>query len=241
MKKRIVPILIICIVIILLITVLNGRLIYLGNNTKVLVFGSKIIKFNYNPKIVLRSVNIYKDNNKTINGYIKSTKHDKEYNYYLVSRNNKEINTDDLIASGLLNKLSVYTKVESSTIDQSSLDMINNLLEKNINTDDIYNYKKITYDIDNDSNKEDIIALVFNDNGSFANRIFINDNNLVNVIDYNVSFSDEKNIKSYGLVGLVDFNKDDIYEIVVSRVDGDSQPAYYDIFSYDNGSIKEIK
>ena len=117
---------------------------------------------------------------------------------------------------------------------------INQLLDTNISIDSIQNYRMISKDIDNDSSKESIFYISYIDDDSISTNIFVVDNSEVtNIIDSSVSFDDLG--KSYSLVGVIDFNKDKNYEVIVSRVDGDSQPMYYDIYRYENNSIKEIK
>ena len=79
------------------------------------------------------------------------------------------------------------------------------------------------------------------ENDQFVTRIFINSNdNITDIINYEYDIDQDSSI-SYGLAGLIDFNKDDNYEIIVSKVDGDSKPAYYSIYRYENGIIKELK
>ena len=240
MKKRIITLLIICLIIITLSFVFNGRTIYLGSYTKVFTIGSKVFKFSNNKKVVLRPVYAYKKGNK-VKGYLKSTPSNDGNEYYVVSKNNNKIDQSFLIASGRLSNIKVFLNDNNVNIDISVLSEINALLDKNLSIDNIYSYSKINQDINNDFINEDIIYVVYMENDQFVTRIFINSNdNITDIINYEYDIDQDSSI-SYGLAGLIDFNKDDNYEIIVSKVDGDSKPAYYSIYRYENGIIKELK
>ena len=239
MKKRIIIPLLIFIIIVIIVTFINSKTIYLGNQTRVYSFGNKLIKRNRNNKVILKKINVYKNGN-ILKGYLKSAKVSNEYDYYAVSKSNNKYDLDDLIVSGTLTKIDVVLCDKSLKINDSTLLEINQLLDTNISIDSIQNYRMISKDIDNDSSKESIFYISYIDDDSISTNIFVVDNSEVtNIIDSSVSFDDLG--KSYSLVGVIDFNKDKNYEVIVSRVDGDSQPMYYDIYRYENNSIKEIK
>lgn len=223
--------------------IISSNTVYIGNNTRVLSIGSKIIKYNRNNSIILRKVNVYKGN-RISKGYLKSTKADNENEYYLTSINNRNINVKTIVASGSMLKLSVIDPIdELNTITESKIHELNSILDVDLKTENIVKYKRIKYDIDNDSDDEEVLYISYVLNNISSDRIIIKDNSIVKVVEYDFDYKDlqDKPQKAYGLVNIIDFNKDDIYEIVVSRVDGDSQPTYYDIYSYENGSIKKIK
>jgi hypothetical protein len=243
MKKRIIFLLaIVVLVVAILITFVDMKTIYLGSNTKAFVFGNKIIKINRNNKIILKSVYVY-NKERRINGYLKSTKEGKNYGYYAVTSNNKIINPDNLIASGKLNKIKVVEfKNKGEDISSSSLNEVNSLLEKSIKKESVMDYKDIEYDIDNDSRLEKIYSITYVENGALINSIFINDNdNVIDIVNYEIDFDDVETANLYTITNLIDFNNDDNYEIVLSKVKGDDSPKYYDIYSYIDGSVKEIK
>ena len=240
-KKSIIISLIICILVIIIVSFINMKIIYLGSYTKVLSFGNTIFKFNNNNSILLRNAKIYKNGN-IINGYIKSSKSGDSSDYYIASKNNRIIDFDYLIASGVLTNIDVIQNNNVIDIDNNSLSIINNLLNENINIDNVYNYNRISCDIDNDSIEEDIISIIYYENDSIKTNIFINKNNsITNIINNEYSYEEESISNIYNFVGLIDFNKDKKYEIIISNRSGDSQPTYFDIYRYENDNIKEIK
>lgn len=242
MKKKVVILFaVICILIIIISFVINSNIVYLGNHTKVLSFGNILFKYNLNNNIVLRKVNIYKTSN-VLKGYIKTEKYNSENRYYAVSVNNKTIKLNDFIASGILKKVDIINTGKASEIDSNKVSKLNDLLEKELTIDNVYGYKEISYDIDNDNDEEDIIYTTYMENGSLVTNIFLYENgNVTNIINYENDLEAENNCKNYDLVCVINFNKDNNYEIVISVNDGDSQPTYYNIYKLENGNIKEIK
>ena len=246
MNKKSWNIIIILVIVTIVIVVLNFmislRTYYLGNYTKVISIGSKIIKLNSNRAIKLRKVKYYR-NGSISNGFLKSYYIDGENEYYIVSKNNKSLDILDLIAAGPLVKMDIVPpKNIDEDLTSSSLKDINSFLGKTLSDDDIFGYKKITYDIDNDSNNEDVIYLSYMENNSLKKIAYISDEVNTEIINKETDLEDEVGgDEIYSLVDLIDFNGDNIYEIVISRCAGDDSPTYYDIYSYDNGIIKEIK
>ena len=243
-KKSLKPIIVLVIITILVFILrlfINLYTVYIGNNARVITIGSKIIKINNNNKILLRRAKIYKNGNK-INGYIKSSKGDMENEYYLVSLNNKKINVNPLIASGSLAKIKVITKTDN-TINESAIIELNDQLDLELKKENIVTYKKIILDIDNDGTDEKVIYVSYSINDVSYDKALIIDDSTYELVDYEFSLEDlkEKPQKFYSLVGLIDLNNDNKYEIIVSRIDGNSQPQYYEIYSYNDGKIKEIK
>ena len=236
-------VLIVTVAIIFLHFIIIGRTVYLGNNTKVISIGSKIFKYNKNKKVLLKKVNVYR-NNELIDGYLKSRNLDNEKELYLVSSDNKNIDIKDLIASGKLIKIDVkLPSNESDSIDESSIKEINDIFDIDLKSENVSIYKKIVHDIDNDSIDEQIIFISFVLNDISSDKIIIKDNNIIKIIDYDYDYENlmKEPQKVYDLVGIIDFNNDKNYEVVVSRINGDSQPTYYDIYSYENGKVSEIK
>lgn len=238
MKKRIVLPLFIFVIIIVLISTINMKTVYLGSYTKVISFGNITFKYNSNKKVILKKVNIYKNGNKT-KGYIKSQKSNNGKEYYAVSNSNNKLDLDYLLASGSLAKIDVID-YESSEINNESLVRINGLLGTSLLLDNILNYGVISFDIDNDITSEEVYYVAYYENDMIVTRIFIaDDNQVINIVNEETNLDD--NGTSYNLTCLIDFNKDKIYDVVVSKVDGDSQPTYYNIYRYTDGQIKEIK
>ena len=235
--------LIITIIIMFLYFIIGMNTVFIGNNTRVLSIGSKIYKFRINNKILLKKVNVYK-NNKVIDGFLKTRELDNENEYYLVSHNNKNIDVNDLIASGKMVMLNVIpSKNELNYINDSSLQEINDYFDTNLKPENVTAYKNLIYDIDNDSTNEQVIFISYVLNNISSDKIIIKDNNITNIVDYNYDYKyvRSKPQKVFDFVGIIDFNKDEKYEIVISRINGDSQPKYYDIYSYNNGNVKKIK
>lgn len=233
---------IVTIIVIALHFLISLKTFYLGNYTKVITIGSKIIKVNSNTAIKLRKVKYYRNGNIS-KGFLKSYYVDGENEYYIASLNNKSLDIMDLVASGSLAKMDI---VPPKNIDEdltaSSLKDINSFLGKTLSSDDIFDYKKITYDIDNDSKNEDVIYLSYMENNSLKKVAFISDEVNTEIINKETDLENEvSEDEIYSLVDLIDFNGDSVYEIVISRCAGDDSPTYYDIYSYDNGIIKEIK
>ena len=234
---------IITVVIIILQLFISMNTVYIGNNTRVISIGSKIYKYNKNKKIILKKIKVYKDG-RTVKGFLKSTKADNEIEYHLVSSSNKKIDMKTVIASGQMVKLSVVDRTKDiNTINDTLLNELNDMLDTELKIENVSRYNKITYDIDNDSIDEQVLYVSYLKDNISVDRIFIYDDNLIDVVDYEFDYKDVMNLsqKAYDFVGLIDFNNDNKYEVVVSRVDGDSHPAYYDIYSYENGIVKEIK
>lgn len=238
MRKRIIIPLFICLIIIVVISVINMKTTYLGAYTKVISFGNISFKYNSNRRVLLKKVNIYKNGNK-IKGFIKSQKSNNGYDYYAISRTNNKIDLDYLVASGTLLDLKVINS-NNVEIDNQSLVVINNMLGTNLLLDNVFNYSVISYDIDNDITEEEVAFVTYLEEDTIVTRIFIyDDNSVINIINEEKELDEEGT--SYNLASIIDFNKDNKYEIVISKVDGDSQPTYYNIYRYNNGTIKEIK
>lgn len=242
-KIRIIYFLTVLVLIIILFQLfIQSRTIYLGNDTKIFNLNNIYIKLNHNSNIKIRNVYTYK-NGKRLNGYLKSTKVDNIYEYNVVSKNNRIIQSDDLIASGKLIKLDVVSNKYSKTeINESLLQEFNELTDNELSINNIIRYKKITYDIDNDSSDESIIFVTYLSNGSLNNKAFINDDNVIDIINDEYDIEKQDNLETnYRLVGLIDFNKDKKYETVVSTSKGDDSPTYYNVYRYVDGTVKEIK
>ena len=242
-KKRVLIILLVLtIMIIAFKSYISLNTIYFGNFSKAIVIGKKVIKKDENRRIILKKVNAYKDD-KIIDGYIKSEKVDIGYNYYLESNKNKKIDMKELIASGTMIKLDIPS---SSNVDvlknENTISKINNLLDLNLDDSELFDYKKITFDIDNDSEDEEVIYVNYLEDNYSKTNIFINDNSIIKVFEYKRDITNKiASYKTFKLSNIIDLNNDKNYEIIISRVDSDSQPPYYDIYSYKNGKVKEIK
>ncbi|MBR4830418.1 MAG: hypothetical protein IKZ96_01450 [Bacilli bacterium] len=239
--KIVILLVVILIIVIALNYFISSNTVYLGNNTKVLVIGNKIIKLKNNRKILLNKVSIYKDGKK-FDGYLKSEKYDMGYSYYAVSKYNKKFNSNDLVASGKMVKMNA---VSSSNIETSfNVSEINSLLELKLENDNVIDYKKVTFDIDNDSNNEEIVFIKYIVDNIGTTKAFVVDNeDITDIVEFEYDYTDMVNIKNdvHYLSDVIDLNNDKKYEIILARIDGDSQPTYYDIYSYENGNIKEIK
>ena len=217
--------------------------VYFGNDTRAIILGKKIVKTYNNSKITLRNVYFYKDGKKS-NVYLKSEKYDNGYSYYAITKYNKRIKTNDLLASGKLLKLDVVSPSNVNTyINDASLNETNELLDLKLESDNVIEYKNVTFDIDNDSNDENVVYIKYRMDTVITTKIFINDDNVTDILEFENDFTDMENMSNqiYYLTDVVDLNGDKKYEIIVARIDGNSQPTFYDIYSYENGSIKEIK
>ena len=126
MKKRIIIPLLIFIIIVIIVTFINSKTVYLGNQTRVYLLGNKIIKTNKNKKVLLKKINVYKNGN-ILKGYLKSAKVSNEYDYYAVSKSNNKYDLDDLIVSGTLTKIDVVLCDKSLKINDSTLLEINTI------------------------------------------------------------------------------------------------------------------
>lgn len=242
-KRVLIILLLISIIVISLVTYINMNIVYIGNNTKVVSLGNKIYSFNTNSNIILRKVYINK-NGKFIKGFIKAEKENDSYDYIAVSANNRAIDVDLLIAKGLLSKAEVAKNVVSSKeITDGSINEVNVLLEANIDKSSVLNYEKMVFDIDNDASDESIYYVLYMTTSSLSTEIFIKDGeDIISVLSNEYDFETEGfSETTYKLTGLIDFNNDLNYEIVVSKVTGDDAPIYYDIYRYDNGKINRIK
>ena len=218
--------------------------IYFGSNTKAFIFGKKIIKLNINPKVVLKKVNYY-NKQKAFKGYLKSDKDDNGYSYYIVTEHNKIVDTNDLIATGSMVKVNIVSSQDISvSINNLKLEEINKLFEINLVMENVIEYKNIMTDIDNDQTSEEVVYIKYLYNDVKTTKIFVlDDNEIYNIQELEVDYSDLANSSSqvYYLSNVIDINNDNIYEIIVGRIDGDSKPTYYDIYDYNNGIVKEIK
>lgn len=245
MNKKSIKIVFILIIIIIITFVfqmiINAHTVYIGDYTKIIVFGKSIFKYNRNNRIILRKVKIY-DNENIKNGFLK-TEESVWNSYYAIFSNNKRVDTNRLLVSGAsINLDIVSSKNIEETKTESLLIEINHLLDKNLSLDSILDYQKFIYDIDNDNEKESVIYVTYQENSTISTEIFINDNKKIKVksneIDYEVINGEGLSISLYGLI---DFDGDKNYEIVISTCDGDSAPTYYEIYEYKAGNIKEIK
>ena len=105
-------------------------------------------------------------------------------------------------------------------IDNQSLVVINNMLGTNLLLDNVFNYSVISYDIDNDITEEEVAFVTYLEEDTIVTRIFIyDDNSVINIINEEKELDEEGT--SYNLASIIDFNKDNKYEIVISKVDGD--------------------
>lgn len=244
-KGRIIILLLILVVIVVAVkTFISLNTIYFGSNTKAIVVGNKIIKRNNYRKVLLKRVNYYKGGKK-FKGYLKSTKDDIGYSYYVVSSNNKKNVIKDLVAAGSMVKLDFVSSSNYETsIDETNLKKINDVLDLSLETKNVVEYKNISFDIDNDETKENVIYIRYLVGNIRTTKIFVIDNDdAIDLVELEFDYSDIANSsnKVYYISDVVDINNDGKYEIIIGRIDGDSQPTYYDIYSYENGSIKEIK
>ena len=216
----------------------NNNIIYLGNYTKVRVTDNNITVNYSNDNLRYTPIKLYFNNN-FINGFIESTDHD-YYSIYdesgVVLHSNKII-----IAYSGDYDLKVINLDSSDYYNNKDLEKLEEIKNSNNLIGEIKSFKKVTYDLDNNSEKEDIVSVQLKNDGTVISIVYvvINDNPiLLNQIQ---GEEDGPNCQTETLDYLIDFNEDNIYEIVTNRDEGIDAPTYEIIYEYVAGEYKEIK
>ena len=243
MKKRIVLLIILIISYFISIYVVNifnsnKKIVFLGNYTKIYI-GNKIKIIDDNYKINNKKIKIY-FNNEMKDAYLKSIKNDLFNNYIVYNDLGENLTyANDLIATTRNVNISIIEPVKD-TINKTEFDKMFDELEVNKNKVDYDSLEKYAIDLNKDVTNEYIIFYNVNESEEKIHQyIMLKDNN-----DYEQIIDTEINPLQYDSVGsslfkFIDIDNDGVYEIVLSRSNGDLLPSSYDIYSY-NGVVSKL-
>ena len=219
------------------------NVIYFGETTKVIVSKNSFKIVDDNKKINNKKVKIL-FNNKFIDAYLYSS-NDFNYNriiYYAITENKEKLSLyNNLLAySNDVNTkfydLTIYNNIYSE--DETLIREF--ISEKNLSLDNISNIKRISFDLDKDSKKENIYTISIIENKYFYTYNFIVDDE-INVISESMDKNASVKKKYDNIYKIIDINNDNNYEIVMVRNNGEDEALTYRFYKYVNGEVVRIK
>ncbi len=219
--------------------------VFIGNSTKVTVDNGMINVYNKDVALATQKVKIY-FNNKFIDGYIfsgKGTSDGVENAYGIYDEDNNYINTDSAI---IAHTKDITIKVKE--IDTTRTDDINEILyfcnSNNIvlNEDTAIDYiEKSSFDLNNDNVKEYVYSFgLLREDNNYESYVYYSSNNENILIKKEDSKYAGASYTRLGLKGLIDFNNDDKYEFVISRILSEYGPDYYELYYYNGIGFTKI-
>lgn len=204
-----------------------------NNNIKKIKYVDEI-----NKKLNYEKFKVYL-NKKFDNYYINFYNEDNATFYNLYNEQYEKISSKELLLAvkGDLKVKVSNVQMETTIVDER--DYLLDILKKHKINEEINVYSKQTLDIDNDNEKENIYMI--SNYGGKVNKviysyIFIEESNH-STIDVALTTNDPINtaaIKQKYHIWSVDLDNDNNYEIVVSSIDGDDSPVYYEFYKYDS-------
>lgn len=218
----------------------------IGETTIVHYKNKKINKIEYvdyiNKKYSYDNYKIYY-NGSFINGTFNVTDN-LESLYEIYNENYEQIYPYPFIAyKGDIN-MNLYNQSINEPNDSDNV-IISKVLKENSLESNYTNFKKISYDVDNDGMVENIYY-VDNErnNSSIYFLTFISKNNNTIILEKNIVSMDKINEESRKkLSTLIDIDLDGKYEIMFSESSGDDSRVYYHFYKFDSNtnSVNEIK
>lgn len=249
MKKRIIFLLFILLILVnLVIIILNSfdeSYVMFGTTTKVYYKNGNYSKIKHiskpNSKLNYSKVNLFYEN-EFIPAYINVTYSENLYGYEIYNEDYEKLSVYPMIFSS--EDININMKVGTSeNLTDTDKENINKIIKEN-NYDEYAHFKKITYDLDNDGNTENIYYLdnILYQQDSYYLAIYVQKGNeLTSIKQITLSDDELAGGERYDIFGIADIDLDNNYEIVLSSNSGDDSPVYYHFYKYDNGSITELK
>lgn len=246
MKKKIINIVFLVILyfvisIILIIIDNNKKIVYIGNYTKVYVSKNGIKVKNQNEEINNKKINLFFEN-EFKKAYLSSGDADFYLAYFAYDTKGNKYNTyEDIIATTRNIDINIESP-ESLKCSDSEIELLSKKLNLEKNNIELNTLKKYNIDLDNDNNREVIYSISYKiSDYNYKNYFVIRKNDFFNTFtSYKVDRS-IPTIKSKSLFKFIDFDKDGVYEVVLSTDNGDDGPSRYEIYSYKNSELKNIK
>lgn len=226
----------------------NIDILIVGGNTYVKYYKNNIKIENslkINPRLNFQKYKIY-NGEKFIDGYAKFYKDgiSNDTNGILYNSMFDELNLSiPLLAySGNIN-IDVANTVITDKITDADKQILKNKLNGIMNNIEDVNFKKITVDINNDTQNEYIYLVYKYDNGTNDkfNSIFMLDSNsnIIDIIDDNVSKNNDYEFNMYNIDYIIDVDMDGEYEVVLSSFSGYS-PTNYEIYKLKNSKFEKL-
>ena len=206
--------------------------VFLGSNTKVEIKNGNIRVYNEDKRIIKQKAKIY-FKNKFLDGYISSGDAESSgvTNYYY----SYTMDGDSLIPkNGLIahtNDLSIKIKETHEEKSTDLSDLFNFTKENNISISENITLDYLDINRIEDSTVDYICSVGFIENDSdYSSYVFIKKDNKYILIDKEQSdYNDIHNIR-LKFNNLIDFNNDNDYEFVISKVMSDYGPNYLFLF-----------
>ena len=244
MKKLMIVLIILYLAISVIFTFIfnNKKIVYIGDYTKIYINDNKILKKNTN---TLSNIEVkYYFNGQLKNGYLFSEKLDYDNTNYLkvVSENNEKIQFNDGLIAMTKDVNIDIIEPKQSNVSSDEIDNIKNYLVKNNMNYDLKELYKYSFDID----KNGIIDEIYSSNLHVDEEhnlfvILIKTNNDIQTIDSSLFESGAPNSRKISLFKFIKFDDNQKYNIIIKEDNGDDQPTYYNVYSYDNGKLNQIK
>ena len=248
-KKIVLILIIILIILYFVISIFSFDKIYkntvfIGNYTKVEVNSGDINVYYDNSKIKRQEVNYYFQK-EIVDGYILSdnTGINNGLNEYYALNKDEQILSFENVLIGFTKDLSLKFKDIKKNISDDS-DLAFKILENNnvsVTSNsvlDIIGISKVDYD--DDGNEESIYSIGLYDDSNYYSFIFFLKDDKYAMITKNQSAFNEIEYTRLDFVSLIDFNNDDNYEFVISKVDGEYAPDYYELYNFDGIKFNKI-
>ena len=245
MKKRIIIMcgfIILYFVIILLFDFLDNtsKIVYIGDYTRVFV-DNGIRVTNDGENCFNKKVKYYFNSNDYY-GYMTSVGKigTNDYHLEVINNNGKIVKFNEDLIAYTPNLDIKLEKPEDMILTSEDFKILTKFLNDNNYDSNIVSSYKNRIDLDNDGNLEEVYSICVGDN--YNSLIIFKSEDTITLIDSIISDSDIDNSeRDIMLYAFIDFDSDDKYEIVIREDNGDNQPNYYNIYTYDGNTITRVE
>ena len=220
----------------------SNKIVYIGDYTKVYIKDDVIQVNNTNTDTNIEVK--YYFNKEFKNGYLFSEKLDYNNTNYLkvISEDSKKVEFNDSLIA-MTKNVSVNIKdIEESKATNDEINSLKNFYKTNNMDYELKELYKCIFDVDNDGVDDEVYSgISYVDEEHYLYSILIKSMDSIKLIDSSLYEIEAPSSKKISLFKFIDFNNDNKYEIVVKEDNGDDQPTYFNIYSYNNGEIDKIK
>ncbi len=219
------------------------NVVYLGDSTKVYVKKNELIKIKDNSLMNIKKAKIY-FNKEFVDGYIRTTSNE------IVDFNTRDAFTKDkkmlFPSKGLLaytGNLSIHVGEPSvyDILGNSEKEKLLKIAKENGAEGDIIDSNKVVFDINNDKEFETIYSFTITNNEKLYSFVILENDDDNEIIESTSSKLQSAKIRKCKFHRFIDFNDDNNYEINILCENGDDTLSDFDIYTYNNGTVVEVK
>ena len=219
--------------------------VFIGDYTKVEISNKNIKVYNDNSKIRKQDAKIYFQK-EIIDGYVMSENtgiNNGLNEYYAYNKKNEVLSFESVLIAYTKDLTLKFIDFENNESDD--IELAKSILKANniIVSDDIelntFNISSLDYD--NDGNIEYIYSIgLIEDETEYDSYIYLMKDDEYHLIAREESDYNSIEYTRLYFSNLIDFNSDNDYEFVVSKVTSEYGPNYYELYNFDGDSFTKI-